>query len=141
MPEYTNGVCLIRQNKKHEIDATHTTAVTTIHKIVQYSDGKIVNTYYASYIYLKPMKIVLTSDKKHYWIQDAVVYKYDRVVTSESGEQMALFIGLSSRCAELIDPTSLKLCYQDEPKEPKKSHKRTKVLDTDKQTPVSSPVS
>jgi hypothetical protein len=137
MPEYTNGVCLIRQTKKHKSEGAE---ITTIHKVVQYSDGKIVKIYYTSFIYLKPMKIELTSDKKHYWIQDAVVYKYILAKTEYDLNQMTLFIGLSSRCAEEIDHKSLSTCIQDEPKEPKTSRKRTKVLDTNEQAPVSTPV-
>ena len=140
--EYTNGINLIRDIRKVEVDyipspdssqseIPNKVGLNCLWKVVQYTDGHITAIYHTPYIYLKPMPVVLSNDEKSYWITDAIVYDYQEVKLQITGypKPMTLYIGKKSKVEKLIDIESIKLCYQEKLDQGKKTtRKRTKVV-------------
>jgi len=122
--KYKNGINLVRE--LHPKNKTQW-------KVVVYKDGVITRTYYTQYIALHTTKIVLFSDELSYWIDGAIVYKYDIAQKCDSRLEIdALYIGLAIHHSDEVNEELLKRCrYEDFTT--KKTRKRTKVLDSHKQ--------
>jgi hypothetical protein len=138
MPEMKNGINLIRMSPPDKLAEW---------KVVQYEVGKITIIYHSNYVYIRPMTIVLTDDKQSYWLEGTIAYKYINLHVNTAATGMdapVLYIGIKEKIQDQIEE-SLKLCpvypIENEPVEKKKTtRKRAKVLDTDQQTAVSTPL-
>jgi hypothetical protein len=131
-----NGINLVRDVMKVQVphipassDQTEIPTKVSLNclwKVVQYIDSKVVATYHAPFVYLKPMTIALSKDKQSYWIKDAIVYKYANNNDSRM-HSMVLYIGLKSKVEKEIDIESLKLCYQEKIESEKKTTRKRTV--------------